>query len=246
MPNITTNIHLSDWFSARSSWHSRYFCIDFHNTHWEGASSPPYGCCFVLNAPLGCRRLSLWPWRRQHRRGRKVTGRRLPLIAQRPSKRNMALGEKMQKKTKRRGTVPHTRAAHHKLIRVLGICKSLWLSWLKQRKPKRFQGARRLSESSPAESLRTSNNSDWFTCQTLLCSDILPAPCGVCALARMPACARMCVRACVRMHVTMFAGALGCTRAAAVCMHCATCWWRWLAAAAVVAAAHRLVTDLED
>lgn len=34
------------------------------------------------------------------------------------------------KKTKRRGTVPHTRAAHHKLIRVLGICKSLWLSWL--------------------------------------------------------------------------------------------------------------------
>lgn len=107
MPNITTNIHLSDWFSARSSWHSRYFCIDFHNTHWEGASSPPYGCCFVLNAPLGCRRLSLWPWRRQHSRGRKVTGRRLPLIAQHPSKRNMALGENMQKNKTQRYSAAH-------------------------------------------------------------------------------------------------------------------------------------------
>lgn len=57
----------------------------------------------------------------------------------------------------------------------------------------------------PAEFLRTSNNSDWFKCQTLLCTDILPTPCGVrvCACVCVYALVHQCVCVHVRMHVTM-------------------------------------------
>lgn len=115
---------------------------------------------------------------------------------------------KTKTRTKRRSTEAHVGAAQRELISILPICRSATLM-AKQRKWKRFEGTLRLSESSPAESLRTSNNSDWFTCQTLLCSDILPAPCGVCALVRMPACTRLrasernaChnVCGCIRLH----------------------------------------------
>lgn len=194
MSNITAKNHMSDWFSAWSSLHSSYFCIDFHNPHWEGASPPPYGCCFVLNASLGCRRLfrvalAATP---QPRQDGGCLWRRRP-------KCNMASGTELLD-TKQSET-----------------CRSPTLV-AKQRKRKRFQSTRPpLQNPSVLPIIVTGSHA-----RLCFCSDILPAPCGVCARVRMPVCARP-----HRMHVTMFEGALGCTRVAAVCMHCATCWWRW-------------------
>lgn len=69
--------------------------------------------------------------------------------------------------------VKHRGSAQRELISVLGICN---VSLSSKAVDKEFVSC--FSESSPEAFLCTSHNSDWFKCQIMLCSDILPTPCG--------------------------------------------------------------------
>lgn len=132
-------------------------------------------------------------------------------FVEQPSKSYKARGKNMEQQ--RRGTVPHSGGAQHE-------CKPLWL--LRQsRKRSCCPSCLSSKEILSAAFLHTSNNSDWFKCQIMLCSDILPTPCGVCVCLYMFSCACVCL--CVRICVAMIVCAWDSACVPAVCMHYCMC-----------------------
>lgn len=124
-------------------------------------------CCFMSERTAGPPLAPLQPRLWQNRSWAKVTAEAL-LIAKHPSESCIAVGR--DRKQLRESLVKLGGSAGRELISDLGICNVSLSS--KKEFGRRF--------SFPEAFRCASHNSDWFKCQIMLCSDILPTPCGVC------------------------------------------------------------------
>lgn len=158
--------------------------------------------CFMSERTAGPPLAPLQPRLWQNRSWAKVTAEAL-LIAKHPSESEGRNREQLPESAVKLGG--------GELISNLGICN---ISLSSKAAEEEFGSC----FSFPEAFLCASHNSDWFKCQIMLCSDILPTPCGVCVHLYKLVWSCLCESVCV---CVVSAGEHA--RTAAVWLHCCKC-----------------------